>query len=137
MFLNSLRRIFPDAFFGIASTNTTPPLSCLYPATLDFTKALISFSEIFFPMTTNARGTSVPSCSTPITAASKMLGCERSTPSNSAGATCKPLYLISSCKVVSTSFVGMESKVQPSFGRQCRPNYFVLLPRRRCRTNRL
>lgn len=27
--LNSRRRIFPDAFLGIASTNTTPPLNCL------------------------------------------------------------------------------------------------------------
>jgi len=42
------------------------------------------------------RGTSVPSPGTPITAASRILGCEISTASSSAGATWFPLYLMSS-----------------------------------------
>lgn len=92
----------------MASTNITPPLSCLYPATFDFTKSLISCSVILAPTTTKARGTSVASCSTPITAASRIFSCERRRASNSAGATCKPLYLISSYHAISKSFVAPE-----------------------------
>lgn len=103
--LNSFFWIFPFPFLGILSTNLIPPFSCLYPASLSLVNALISSSVTlaFGRATTYARGSSDSSIDrcTPITAQSTMLGCRRSTPSSSVGATWKPLTLMSSCYAVS------------------------------------
>lgn len=50
--LRSFLRIFPEGLLGIASMNTTPPLSCLWDEACFFTKSLISCSEMSPPVTT-------------------------------------------------------------------------------------
>jgi hypothetical protein len=91
----SFFKIFPEAFFGIASTNLTPPTNCLYPASLSLIYACTSVYCNCLPCfnTIYALGSSVP-CSpaappavTPMTAASLTSGCDNKTPSSSAGAT--------------------------------------------------
>jgi hypothetical protein len=98
--LSSLLKIFPLGLFGIASKYTTPPLNCLCCARFSFTNALIASSEVFdLSATTYARGNSFPlplGSGTPMTAASRILSWESSSASSSAGATCRPLYLMSS-----------------------------------------
>lgn len=46
---SALRKIFPEGFFGIASTNTTPPVSLLIADTLPSMNAIISFSVAVCP----------------------------------------------------------------------------------------
>lgn len=82
--------------------NSTPPRSCLCAAKWAPTCPLISSSVTGLPpglRTMNARGTSLPGMrgsGMPITAASRTWSCPTRTPSISAGAICKPLYLINS-----------------------------------------
>jgi hypothetical protein len=86
------------------STNFTPPLNSLYRASLSpqyFFTATSSTSAFSFPglFTTYALGISTSGSSlllTPITAASMMLGCVKSTVSSSGGATWNPRTLMSS-----------------------------------------
>ena len=85
----SLRRIFPAADFGIASTNSTAR-TFLYGATRSATNAATSAAVRSAPGrgTTKALGTSSPSASrTPMTAASAIRSWASSTASSSAGAT--------------------------------------------------
>lgn len=117
--LKSFLNIFPDGLLGMTSINTTPPLNCLKSATFAFTNALTSSSVRSPPLTTYARGTSVPGISTPITAASRILGCVKRRASSSAGATCRPLYLMSSfCCQIMFTFLQLKLEDIPSFGLQ-------------------
>ena len=73
--LNSRLSILPIAFFGISSTNATPPLNCLYGANRSAIYFFTSSSLILLRSLamTYARGQSVPGSSgagTPTTAAS-------------------------------------------------------------------
>src|SRR5256886_9321899 len=94
--LSNRRRILPDGDLGIASI-TSITRTFLYGATCSATYA-ISAAGVASPFrTTNAFGTSPHSSSgMGITAASATAGCVHSSASSSAGATWKPLYLISS-----------------------------------------
>lgn len=82
--------------------NLTPPLSCLYPASLDRVKSWTSVSASLHPGLTTmyvagSSDSSVERC-TPTTAQSATLGCKRRTASSSVGATWKPRTLINSWK---------------------------------------
>lgn len=89
--LSSRLRIFPLGFFGMAPTNRTPPSSLLYLDSLSATQAFTSSSvkALFAAFTIYALGSSPsgPLTGIPMTAASRMSGCDKSTPSISGGAT--------------------------------------------------
>lgn len=105
--LNLRRSILPDKLRGMPPMNLTPPRSCLCKASLLRTYAFTSSSVMGLRpslRTTNARGISLPGMrgsGIPTTPASRISSCPRRTASISAGATCKPLYLINSCGQVS------------------------------------
>lgn len=83
---------------GIASVNTTPPVSLLYFATFPASQLEISSAEAFVPSrgTMYALGISMPSTLTPMTATSATSGRSRRRASSSAGATWLPLTFINS-----------------------------------------
>lgn len=89
--LRMRRNIFPAALLGSDSTNCTPAAICLYGATRSATNRFTSSASTVGwsgSNTINAKGASpVRSFGTPITAASIMLECVLSMPSNSAGGT--------------------------------------------------
>src|SRR5258708_23949676 len=90
------RRILPDADLGIASVNCSLRMR-LCGATRAATYAMMSSAGVGVLTTTNALGTSPASSSgLGMTAASATAGWPRRMASSSAGATCRPLYLISS-----------------------------------------
>ena len=98
-------RIFPLADLGTSSTRATPPTKCLCLATLVLTQSWISFSPTF-PFdgsfsTTYALGHSSSCTVMPTTAESATASCSNSAASSSAGATCKPLTLMSSWSHIS------------------------------------
>ena len=88
--MSSLRNIFPLGFLGIASTNSTPPLSRLRGATFLWTNSAISAVVTLPRGTTKALGNwPAYSSGMPTTAASATNSCDSSTASSSAGATWK------------------------------------------------
>src|SRR5262249_6823327 len=101
MSIRTRRRIFPDADFGIWSTNSRWRTR-LWGATRSATQPMIASAVVTLDAssgfsTTNAFGTSPASSSAlRTTATSRTAGCVTSNASSSAGATCSPLYLINS-----------------------------------------
>lgn len=91
--LSTRRSILPAALLGRVSTNRTPAVIRLYGATRPATNCCTSCSPtdgLSGSSTTYASGASpVRSSGTPITAASATLGCVLSSPSSSAGGTCR------------------------------------------------
>src|SRR5262249_16452270 len=96
--ISTRRKILPVADFGIWSMNCTSRMrlcGATRSATQPISASAVAVAEGL--STTNAFGTSPASSSTlRTTAASSTAGCVSSSASRSAGATCMPLYLISS-----------------------------------------